>query len=133
MNQSCFLFSPKILLVFVCQVFLTFFLFIIISQQFKKKINKIQLYYLLYLMIYTEPNRPWTALSSGPASRSKNCKTPFFSRYSKFLSMGNWYRSRTSPKNFLKKNSNKYSRQNRPKFWPKWAVAGRLIEQQQKF
>ena len=52
-------------------------------------------------------NQAWTALSSGPASPWKNCKTPFFSRYSKFLSMGNWYRSRTSPKFFLKKNSNK--------------------------
>ena len=40
----------------------------------------------------------------------KNLKTPFFSRYSKFLPMGNWNRSRTSPKFFSKKNSNKYGR-----------------------
>ena len=31
----------------------------------------------------------------------------FFSRYSKFLPLGYWYRSRTSPKFFSKKNSNK--------------------------
>ena len=63
----------------------------------------------------------------------KNLKTPFFSRYSKFLPMANWYRSRTSPKFFSKKNSNKCGRKSRPKFWPKWAVAGRLVEQGQKF
>ena len=45
--------------------------------------------------------------------------------------MANWYRSRTSPKIFSKKNSNKHSRKSCPKFWPKWAVAGKLIEQQQ--
>ena len=63
----------------------------------------------------------------------KNLKTPFFSRYSKFLPMANWYRSRTSPKFFLKKNSNKCGRKSCPKFWPKWAVASRLIEQWPKF
>ena len=63
----------------------------------------------------------------------KNLKTPFFSRYSKFLPMANWYRSRTSPKFFSKKNSNKCGRKSRPKFWTKWAVAGRLVEQGQKF
>ena len=63
----------------------------------------------------------------------KNLKTPFFSWYSKFLPMANWYRSRTSPKFFSKKNSNKCSRKSRPKFWRKWAVAGRLVEQGQKF
>ena len=40
----------------------------------------------------------------------KNLKTPFFSRYSKFLLIGNWYWSKTSPKFFLQKNSNKYGR-----------------------
>ena len=47
--------------------------------------------------------------------------------------MANWYRSRTSPKFFSKKNSNKCGRKSHPKFWPKWAVAGRLVEQGQKF
>ena len=56
----------------------------------------------------------------------------FFLRYSKFLPRGNWYRSRTSPKFFSKKNFNKCGRKSRPKFWPKWAVAGRLVEQGQK-
>ena len=40
----------------------------------------------------------------------KNLKTPFFSRYSKFLLIGNWYWSKTSPKFFSKKNSNNYGR-----------------------
>ena len=46
----------------------------------------------------------------GRKARSKNFKTPFFSRYSKFLSWGSWYRSRTSPKNFFWKYLNKYGR-----------------------
>ena len=63
----------------------------------------------------------------------ENFENPFFSRYSKFLLIGNWYWSKTSPKFFSKKNSNKCGRKSRPKFWPKWAVAGRLVEQGQKF
>ena len=46
----------------------------------------------------------------GRKTRSKNFKTPFFSRYSKFLPWGSWYRSKTSPKNFFWKNLNKYGR-----------------------
>ena len=44
----------------------------------------------------------------GRMTRSKNFKTPFFSRYLKFLSWGSRYGSRTSPKIFLKKYRNKY-------------------------
>ena len=56
----------------------------------------------------------------------KNLKMPFFSKYSKFLSIGNLNWSRTLPKFFSKKNSKKHK--SCRKFWPKWAVAGRLIE-----
>ena len=38
----------------------------------------------------------------------KNLETPFFSRYSKFLLISNWYWSKTSPKSFSKKKSNNY-------------------------
>ena len=37
---------------------------------------------------------------TGDPTRSKNFKTPFFSRYHKFLPRGNSIRSRTSPKFF---------------------------------
>ena len=40
----------------------------------------------------------------------KNLKTPFFSRYSKFLSMGDWNWSKNAPVFFVLKNLNKYGR-----------------------
>ena len=46
-------------------------------------------------------DRAWIT-GSGFRSRSKNFKTPFFSRYQKFLSWGNSNGSRTTPKNFSK-------------------------------
>ena len=75
------------------------------------------------------------ARTTGPGrcSRSKNFKTPFFSRYHKFLPGSNSIRSKTTPVFFVSKNLNKYSRQRRSKFGPIWAVAGRLIEQRPKF
>ena len=44
---------------------------------------------------------PWIT-GSGFRSRSKNFKTPFFSRYQKFLSWGNSNGSKTKPKFFSK-------------------------------
>ena len=55
----------------------------------------------LILALCTYPRT--TKVSPGLQTRSKNLKTPFFSRYSKFLLVGNWYRSRTEPKFFSKK------------------------------
>ena len=69
----------------------------------------------------------------GPLSFSKIFKTPFFKRYLKFLPSGDSYSSKTSPIFFFLKYLNKYSRQRRPKFWPKWAVAGRLVDFWPKF
>ena len=48
--------------------------------------------------------------SPGRCSRSKNFKTPFFSRYHKFLPGSNSIRSKTTPVFFVSKNLNKYSR-----------------------
>ena len=53
----------------------------------------------------------------GRKARSKNFKTPLFSRYQKFLPLGSSYGSRTLPKNFSQKNLNKYGRQRCQKFW----------------
>ena len=50
------------------------------------------------------------SISSGYCTRSKNFKTPFFWRYLKFLPLGNWYWSRTSPKKFFWKYLKKYRR-----------------------
>ena len=46
----------------------------------------------------------------GRKTRSKNFKTPFFSRYQKILPWGNSNGSKTSPNFFLKKYLNKYGR-----------------------
>ena len=46
----------------------------------------------------------------GWQTRSKNFKTPFFSRYQKILPWGNSNGSKTSPNFFLKKYLNKYGR-----------------------
>ena len=50
------------------------------------------------------------SISSGYCTRSKNFITPFFGRYLKFVPLGNWYGSRTSPKNFVWKYLKKYRR-----------------------
>ena len=55
---------------------------------------------------------------------SKNFKTPFFSRYSNFLSMSDWKWSKTTPVFFVSKYLKNYGRQRPSKFWPIWAVAG---------
>ena len=47
---------------------------------------------------------------SGFRTRSKNFKTPFFSRYQKFLSWGNSNGSKTTPKIFSIFFFNKYGR-----------------------
>ena len=56
----------------------------------------------------------WSASSwitgSGFRSRLKNLKTPFLSRYQKFLSWGNLNGSKTTPKFFSKFFFNKYGR-----------------------
>ena len=52
---------------------------------------------------------PWIT-GSGFRSRSKNFKTPFFSRYQKFPSWGNSNGSKTTPKFFSKFFFNKYGR-----------------------
>ena len=46
----------------------------------------------------------------GVLTRSKIFKTPFFERYLKFLPMGDWNWSKTSPVFFVLKNLNKYCR-----------------------
>ena len=51
-------------------------------------------------------HRKWDGQTAG----SKNWKTPFFSRYSKFLSMGDWNWSKNAPVFFVLKNLNKYGR-----------------------
>ena len=45
----------------------------------------------------------------GPTTESKNFKTPFFSRYSKFLLMSDWKWFKTYPVFFFSKHLNKYS------------------------
>ena len=47
---------------------------------------------------------------SGSCTCSKNLKTPFFSRYHKFLSGSNSIRSKTAPVFFVSKNLDKYIR-----------------------
>ena len=47
--------------------------------------------------------------------------------------MSHWKWSKTHPVFFFLKYINKYGRQRSSKFWPKWAVAGRLVEQRPKF
>ena len=69
----------------------------------------------------------------GRLGSAKKFKTSFFKRYFKILSRGYSNGSRTSPIFFFFKYLNKYGCQSHPKFWLKWAVAGRLIEQQPKF
>ena len=54
-------------------------------------------------------SKPWIT-GSGFRSRSKNFKTPFFSRYQKFPSWGNSNGSKTTPKFFSKFFFNKYGR-----------------------
>ena len=61
------------------------------------------------ILLRLERNNPRTA-PVWTHKLLKNLKTPFFSRYSKFLPVDNWYRSRTKPKFFSKRNSNKYGR-----------------------
>ena len=46
----------------------------------------------------------------GQTGFQKNCKTPFFSRYSNFLLMGDWNWSKNYPVFFFLKNLNKYGR-----------------------
>ena len=46
----------------------------------------------------------------GLTSKPKNSKTPFFSRFSKFLLMGHWNWSKNAPVFFFLKNLNKYGR-----------------------
>ena len=58
-------------------------------------------------------------LQHGHITRFKNFKTPFFWRYLKFLPLGNWYWSRTSPKNFFWKYLKKYRCYALAKFWHK--------------
>ena len=55
-------------------------------------------------------------LQPGHRTRPKNSKTPFFSRYFKFLPVGNSNGSKTSPKFFSRKNSRNYSHQPHLKF-----------------
>ena len=49
--------------------------------------------------MHWELDNPWIT-GSGSCTRSKNFKTPFFSRYQKFLSWGNSNGSKTTPKFF---------------------------------
>ena len=58
-----------------------------------------------------------------------------FSRYSRFLPTGNWYRCRTSLEILYvwKKKFRQIRSLRHLKLRPKWAVAKRLIEQRQKF
>ena len=66
---------------------------------------------LIYEVKYQTLARPrQEALKTWRWRLLKNLKTLFFSRYSKFLLIGNWYWSKTSPKFFSKKNSNNYGR-----------------------
>ena len=69
----------------------------------------------------------------GRLGLAKKSKTPFFKRYFKILSRGYSNGSRTSPIFFFLIYLNKYDRYRHPKFWPKWAMAVRLIEQWPKF
>ena len=46
----------------------------------------------------------------GQTGFQKNCKTPFFSRYSNFLLIGDWNWSKNYPVFFFLKNLNKYGR-----------------------
>ena len=58
--------------------------------------------------------------SDGQTGFRKNCKTPFFSRYSNFLLMGDWNWSKRYPVFFFLKNLNKYGRLRGSNFWPNW-------------
>ena len=64
---------------------------------------------------------------------SKHFKTQFFKRYWKILLRAYSNRSRISPFFSFSKYLNKCSHKRRPKFWQKWAVAGRMNEQRAKF
>ena len=55
--------------------------------------------WLCYIEQYILLHRAWTT-GSGRLARPKNLKTPFYSRYQKFLSRGNSNGSRTMPKFF---------------------------------
>ena len=54
----------------------------------------------------------------------KNLKTPFFSRYSKFLLIGNWYWSKTSPKFFSKKKFQQLRSLELSKIWAEMGRCG---------
>ena len=61
--------------------------------------------------MHTKPDTNQEPLNlPGRQTRSKNFKTPFFSRYQKILPWGNSNGSKTSPNFFLKKYLNKYGR-----------------------
>ena len=49
-------------------------------------------------------------VNGGLMAGSKNWKMPFFSRYSKFLSMSDWNWSKNASVFFVIKNLNKYGR-----------------------
>ena len=69
----------------------------------------------------------------GRLGLAKKFKTPFFKRYFKILSRGYSNGSRTSSIFFLFRISQQIWLYRHPKFWPLWAMAGRLIEQEQFF
>ena len=63
----------------------------------------------------------------------KNLKTPFLSRYSKFLLIGNWYWYKHSPKFFSKKKFQQLRSLELSKIWTETGRWGRLIQQRQNF
>ena len=129
-----------------CKFFFVFFLFFFVFLFFQFFFFKV----LIMLLLFSQMEKLWNvkiclitlcfALSQQKlfqtvdivmkwtAQRLKNFKTPFFSRYSNFLSMSDWKWSKTTPVFSVSKYLNKYGLQRPSKFWPKWAVAGRLIE-----